>query len=70
METWDDSVLGLAREYEGEKLIGLFNFSEQDRTAWIKEEDGLYEDMLSGEEMEAKGVNIKAYEFIYLKRKK
>jgi len=70
LETWDDSVLGLAREYEGEKLIGLFNFSEQDRTAWIKEEDGLYEDMLSGEEMEAKGVNIKAYEFIYLKRKK
>ncbi len=70
LETWEGGVLGLVRESEGEKLIGLFNFSEQDRTAWINEEDGMYEDLLSGDVMEAKGVNIRAYGFYYLKRQK
>lgn len=70
LETGDDSILGLVREFEGEKLIGLFNFSEQDRTAWIREEDGMYKDLVSGEVMEAKEVDMKAYEFFYLKRQK
>ena len=37
IETWDDAVLCIGRYFEGEKLIGLFNFSEYDRTAnmWI-----------------------------------
>ena len=57
------------RYFEGDKIIGLFNFSEFDRIAWINETDGVYEDMISGEEMEAAGVNIPAYGFYYLKRK-
>lgn len=69
IETWDPSVLGMGRYYEGEKLIGLFNFSEYDKTAWINEEDGMYVDMMTGAEMEAKGVNIPACGFIYLKKK-
>ncbi len=66
--TWDESVLCLAREYEGEKVIGIFNYSEHDRMAWINEEDGPYRDMLTGEVREAKGVMIPAYGFYYLKR--
>ena len=66
--TWDESVLCMAREYEGEKIIGIFNYSEQDRMAWINEEDGLYKDLLTGEIREAKGVMIPAYGFYYLKR--
>ena len=69
VETWDPSILCIARQYEGEKILGLFNFSEFDRIAWINETDGVYEDMISGEEMEAAGVNIPAYGFYYLKRK-
>ena len=67
-ETWDQSVLCIGRYYEGEKIIGLFNFSEQDRTAWINETDGLYEDMLTGKKREARGVDIPAYSFYYLKK--
>ena len=48
IETWDDAVLCIGRYFEGEKLIGLFNFSEYDRTAWIKEADGEYVDLLTG----------------------
>ena len=55
IETWDQSVLCIGRYYEGEKIIGLFNFSEQDRTAWINETDGLYEDMLNAYREEERG---------------
>lgn len=69
IETWDPSVLCIGRYFEGEKIIGLFNFSEFDKTAWIHETDGIYVDMISGNEMEASGVNIPAYSFYYLKKK-
>ena len=68
IETWDSSVLCIGRYYEGEKIIGLFNFSEYDKTAWINETDGTYVDMISGRSMKASGVNIPAYGFYYLKK--
>ena len=69
VETWDRSVLCIGRYYEGEKIYGLFNFSEFDRTAWINETDGDYVDLISGREMKACGVDIPAYGFYYLKKK-
>jgi amylosucrase len=68
IETWDSSILCIARSYGGEKLVGLFNFSEQNRTAWINEEDGMYEDLITGRQMHASGVDIPSYGFYYLKR--
>ena len=47
----------------------MFNFSEYDKTAWINEDDGMYVDLISGKEMEARGVNIPAFGFYYLKKK-
>ena len=37
------------------KFIGIYNFSEYDKVAWINEEDGIYTDLISGRKMEAKG---------------
>ncbi len=68
LDTWEAGVLCIGRYYEGEKIIGLFNFSEYDRTAWINETDGMYTDLISGEKMEARGVNIPAFGFYYLKK--
>ncbi|WP_286151922.1 alpha-amylase family glycosyl hydrolase [Sporofaciens musculi] len=68
IETWEAGVLSIGRYFEGEKLIGIFNFSEYDKTAWINEEDGMYVDLISGEKMEARGVNIPAFGFYYLKK--
>ena len=59
-ETYDPSVLCLVRELDGEKLIGLFNFSYQGKTAWINE-DGMYHDLISEESLEAKGVLMPPY---------
>ncbi len=68
IETWDSSLLCIGRYFEGEKIIGIFNFSEFDKTAWIKEE-GEYRDLMTGEDRKAVDVSIPAYGFYYLKRK-
>ena len=68
VDTWDNSILCIGRYYEGEKIYGLFNFSEYDKTAWINERDGIYKDLITGQEMEAAGVNVPAYGFFWLKK--
>ncbi|EOS31565.1 hypothetical protein C807_01431 [Lachnospiraceae bacterium 28-4] len=68
IETWDSSVLCIGRYLDGEKIIGLFNFSEFDKTAWINETDGDYVDLVSGEKRKAAGVDIPGYGFYYLKK--
>lgn len=70
IDTWDSSILALVRENEEEKFIGIYNFSEYDKVAWINEDDGLYLDLISGRQMEAKGVQIPAFGCYWLCRKK
>ncbi len=48
LDVRDDSVLGVGRYYQGEKLLGLFNFSEWEKTVSVNEL-GDYTDLLSGE---------------------
>ncbi len=68
IDTWDVSVLCIARHYEGEKIVGLFNFSEEERMAWINETDGDYVELLSGKEMKPIGLSMPPYGFYYLKK--
>jgi len=68
IETWEKEVLCIGRYFDGDKIIGIFNFSEHDKTAWINETDGDYTDMLTGRRMKASGVDIPAYGFYYLKK--
>ncbi len=68
LDTWDEAVLAVVRERKDEKMIGIFNFSEYDKVAWINEDDGMYQDLLSGYRMEAKGVMIPAYGVFWLLR--
>lgn len=68
LESWDDSVLCLVKENEQEKIIGIFNFSESDKTAWIHEEDGKYIDLLENETCMAAEVHLGGHSFFWLKR--
>ena len=70
LETYEQSIICVVREYEGERLIGLFNFSEFDKTAWINEADGVYQDLITGKEMAAVAVGVPGNGFFWLKRKK
>ncbi len=69
IETWDPSVLCIGRYFDGDKVIGLFNFSEYDKTAWIDENDGDYTELISGNEMKPVEVHMPAYGFYYMKKK-
>ena len=65
VETYDQSILCIGRYFKGEKVLGIFNFSEHDKTAWINEE-GMYTDLISGQNMEARAVDIPGYGFFWL----
>lgn len=65
---WDDSVLAVVRECGDEKLVALFNLSGCGRVAWINEDGGMYRDLLSGREPEARGVQIPANGCYWLMR--
>ena len=54
-DTGDPAVLCLIRELDGEKLAAIFNFSGEEKTAYINE-PGTYRDLLSEEVLE--GVNV------------
>ncbi len=54
-DTGDPAVLCLIRELDGEKLAAIFNFSGEEKTAYINE-PGTYRDLLSEEDLE--GVNV------------
>lgn len=71
IDTWDDSTLAVVREDDEAKLICLFNFAKQDRTAWIKSDDGEYTDLLTGKTgLRAADVPLKPYEMMWLWRSK
>ena len=65
VETYNDHILGIGRYYKGEKLIALFNFGDNDETAWINETEQ-YTDLLTGEIRKAVAVGIPAYGFAWL----
>lgn len=70
VETGDKSVLCIGRYHDGDKIIGLFNFSECDKKVSVNETDDGYADMISGKEMKLNELHVPAYGFYYLKRSK
>ena len=67
IETGDPSVLCIERHFEEETIIGLFNFSEYEKTAWLRE-DSNYTELLSGKTMKLIDVKLPPYGFYYLKK--
>jgi len=65
VETNNDHVLGIGRYFQGKKLIALFNFSENEQTAWIRQVED-YFDLLTKESRPAKEVMLGGHEFIWL----
>lgn len=68
METFAQSVLAMGRYYDKEKIIGIFNFSEQDKTACIDGQDGKYGDLVTGRKISIKCVEVPAYSFYWLQK--
>ena len=67
-------MLCIGRYYDGDQILGIFNFSEHDKKARITGAEGEYVDLFTGHlftEQEKAGleIDVPAYGFYYLKKK-
>ena len=65
LDTGNDHILGIGRYYNGEKLLGLFNFGDETETAWVHDTD-LYQNLLTGESRDAGAVTMPGCSFVWL----
>ena len=63
----DDSILCILRQKGNERFIGIFNFSDSEKTAWTQEE-GTFRDLITDQTLELKDVELPAYGFMWCKR--
>ena len=63
----DDSILCILRQKGNERFIGIFNFSDSEKTAWMQEE-GTFRDLINGETLMLKDVVLPAYGFLWCKK--
>ena len=69
LDTGDDGLLAIGRYYEGQKIIGVFNFTPWDKTASFPHDPGEFSDMLTGEVHILRDLAIPAYGFYYLEQR-
>ncbi|MDE6213536.1 MAG: amylosucrase [Lachnospiraceae bacterium] len=67
IDTGDRNVLCIGRYYQGERLLGLFNFSGEDKKLALQEAEEAYMDLIAGEKVRPEEIALPAYGFCYLK---
>ena len=50
-----------------EEFFGIFNFSDQEKTAWMQE-DVVYRNLLTSEKMELKDIRLRGYDFLWCEK--
>lgn len=65
----NDAVLCIMREKDDEIFFGIFNFSNQEETAWMQEE-GIFVNLLTDKEIKVKDVTIPGHDFYWIKGKR
>ncbi len=68
IDTGDDALLCISRSMNGQLLVGIFNFSNESRTASAIYSDGKYLDIISGKEMTISHITVSGQGFYWLKR--
>ena len=64
----NDSILCIMREKDGETFFGIFNFSDQEETAWMQEK-GTFVDLVTNKKMKLKDISIPGHDYYWVKRK-
>ena len=65
LDTGSDQVLGIGRYFRGEQVLALFNFADEDRTVWLRD-DKSYTDLTDGRETDAGRLTVPARGFRWL----
>jgi len=66
LNIWDQSLLGIGRYYDGEKLIALYNFSDEEKRTTLWNEEGDLFDLFTGLAVNKREVSIPANGFRWL----
>ncbi len=65
IDTENDHVLGIKREYQGESLYAFFNFSDAEQTVYFNAVL-CGKELLSGEDVRGLGTGLKPYGFLWI----
>ena len=65
INTFDDGVLGVGRYHKGEKLVALFNFTDQEKHAAV-DELGDYHDLRTGDHADKNWITLPSGGFKWL----
>lgn len=65
----DDSIFAVLRETKEQRFIGIYNFSDQPKKAWI-EEQGEFMDLFTGENLRLKDVTMPGHGFLWARKDK
>ncbi len=68
LDTGDDGVLAIGRYFEGQKIVGVFNFTPEDRTVTFPWDPGEFTDLLTGGKYVLEGLRIPAYGCYYMEQ--
>ena len=64
----DDGLLAISRYAKGQKIIGVFNFTEWEKTVTFPYDPEEFTDMLTGEACLLQELSVPAYGFYYLEQ--
>jgi len=67
VDTADRALLAIRRCLNGEEMVGIFNFSGEEKQAKLPLA-GWYRDVLTGEDMTLAGIQVPANGFYWLKK--
>ena len=67
LDTGDKALLGIRRILNGEEIVGIFNFSEEEKMADVNL-CGWYRDVFTGEDMQLKALRVPGNGFYWLKK--
>ena len=68
LDTGDKAILGIARYLRGEQLVGLFNFSDEPKSAAAIHSGGVYRNLVTGDTLNISEITVPAQGFFWLKR--
>ena len=66
LDTEDDGLLAIRRYFEGQKIIGVFNFTGEEKFVTFPHDRGIFNDLLTDEIHELYHLPIPPYGFYYL----
>ena len=68
LDTGDDGLLAIGRYFEGQKIIGVFNFTPWDKKVTFSHDPGEFTDMLTGAPHILQDLPVPSYGFYYLEQ--